>query len=165
MSYAWPMAPDDEELLRQWMEGVVPLSDRARVPQAPQPAPAPAKRAAPRIAIDGDEGRAHGVNDRLMARLRSGGFEVEQQIDLHGARAEAARQQVAQRVRAAATAGVRCMLIIHGRGVHSGGAPVLRDLVVATLRGGACARFVLAFCPALPRHGGDGAMYVLLRDH
>ena len=59
-------------------------------------------------------------------------------------------------------AGVRCVLIVHGRGRHSGGAPVLREAVVKALTTAPTVDLVRAFCPARPADGGPGAMYVLL---
>jgi DNA-nicking Smr family endonuclease len=52
---------------------------------------------------------------------------------------------------------------VHGRGQHSGGRPILKDALPRWLAGGACAGIVLAFAPARPRDGGDGATYVQLR--
>lgn len=159
------MAPDDEDdLFAQAMSDVIPLSDRDRVASSPAiPTQRQPARPAVRFTVDGAEGRAHGVNAQQMARLRRGDFAVAHTLDLHRSRADAARQQVARHVNNAAASGDRCVLIIHGKGRHSSGAPVLRSVVVDTLIGGACAKHVLAFCPALPKHGGAGAMYVLLR--
>ena len=61
-------------------------------------------------------------------------------------------------------AGKRCVLVVHGRGLHSKDqVPVLKD---ALKRWVATARFsehVLAFATARPHDGGAGAVYLLLR--
>ncbi len=163
MGYAGCMAPDDDDLWQAAMSDVIPLNDRDRVGKQPKPGSAPPATTSPRFTVDGDEGRADGVNNKQLAKLRSGQVDIGARVDLHRARVDAARQQVARKVGEAAQTGVRCVLIVHGKGLHSAGAPVLRDAVVATLTSGACAKHVLAFCPALPKHGGAGAMYVLLR--
>jgi DNA-nicking Smr family endonuclease len=60
--------------------------------------------------------------------------------------------------------GRRCVLLIHGRGLHSGpGGPALRPALVEFLSRRPLAKHVLAFTSAPPRHGGPGALLVLLR--
>jgi len=61
-------------------------------------------------------------------------------------------------------AGKRCLLVIPGRGANSpGGVAVLKEELKAWLTRDPLKRVVLAFATALPRHGGAGALYVLLR--
>jgi DNA-nicking Smr family endonuclease len=56
------------------------------------------------------------------------------------------------------------VLIIHGRGLHSGpGGPALRPALVELLCARPVARQVLAFASAPSRYGGPGALIVLLR--
>jgi len=156
-------AGDDDDLLREAMRGVVPLGDRERAVVKPAKAIRPVTQPPVSFTVNDDEGRAPGVNKKELAKLRSGGFEVEHRLDLHRARADAAKQLVVRHIGDAVAQVQRCVLIVHGKGLHSGGAPVLRELVVQVLTSGACAKHVLAFCPALPKHGGRGATYVLLR--
>ena len=57
--------------------------------------------------------------------------------------------------------GMRCIQIIHGKGYRSqSGRAVLKPHVAYWLK-----RMdeVLAFCPAQPKDGGNGALYVLLK--
>ena len=154
---------DDADLMLEAMRGVVPLTDRERAVVKPATEKRPAPSTGVQLSVDGDEGRAHGVNDEQLAKLRSGGFGVAHTVDLHRARADAAKQIVARQLAEAAVNGARCVLIVHGKGLHSASAPILRQVVIDTLSRGACAKLVLAFCPALAKHGGRGAMYVLLR--
>jgi DNA-nicking Smr family endonuclease len=57
------------------------------------------------------------------------------------------------------------VLVIHGRGLHSGEAgPVLRDRVTRVLSAGPTSAHVRAFCSASGRDGGVGAMYVLVKQ-
>lgn len=164
MSYAACMAADDDDIFAQAMSDVIPLTDRDRVVSSPAIETRQGKAdKSTRFIVDGAEGRAHGVNEQQLAKLRRGDVDLAATVDLHRSRADAARQQVARQVINAAAQGTRGLLIIHGKGRHSAGAPVLRSVVIDTLTAGACAKHVLAFCPALPKHGGAGAMYVLLR--
>ena len=60
--------------------------------------------------------------------------------------------------------GKRCVLLVHGRGLHSPDQlPVLKEALLGWLAGGRFGRLVLAFCSARPADGGAGALYVLLR--
>jgi DNA-nicking Smr family endonuclease len=57
--------------------------------------------------------------------------------------------------------GSRCILVITGRGLRSGG--ILRSMTPRWLATPPLADLVLAQSPARIPHGGDGAFYVLLR--
>ena len=60
--------------------------------------------------------------------------------------------------------GRRCVVIVHGRGLHSKDQqPVLKERVTVWLTQARLGRLVLAFCTARPHDGGAGALYVLLR--
>jgi DNA-nicking Smr family endonuclease len=109
------------------------------------------------------EGLARGVDPAHLRRLRRGEVEVERDLDLHGETAREARGQVAAALRAAYDAGERCLRIVHGRGLHSPGAPVLKDAALDWLAEPPLAALVLAFASAPPREGGAGALLVLLR--
>ena len=114
----------------------------------------------------GDRGcaAAEGVSDQQLLALRRGEPEVEERIDLHGARRDAAGPILAKRIESARAQGLRCVIVIHGRGQHSPlGEAVLKDAVPDWLTKGANGRAVLAFAPAPDRLGGDGATLVLLR--
>jgi DNA-nicking Smr family endonuclease len=148
---------DDEALFRDAMRGVVPLADRDRPAVGRVARPAPRVSEPPRFERDEDGARAAGVTHRQLADLRAGRVQVEATIDLHGLRAEEAVRTLRDRVLFAVEAGIRCLLVVHGRGAHSGGPPVLADAVVEALTQGPAAHLVRAFCPARA-----GAMYVLV---
>ena len=64
---------------------------------------------------------------------------------------------------ASQAAGRRCVLVITGKGYGSGGAGVLKTMVPRWLKEQPNRGRVLVFCYAAPSHGGEGALYVLLR--
>ena len=109
------------------------------------------------------EGLARGIDRAHLLRLRRGEVRLERRIDLHGLNAAEARRELTAELREAFSAGERCVLVVHGRGLHSESGPVLKDGVVDWLVTPPLAAFVLAFASALPRDGGPGASYVLLR--
>ncbi len=110
------------------------------------------------------EGRAPGIDHGLVRKLRRGDFAVQGHVDLHGLTREEAKASVEAFLRAARSAGKRCVLVVHGRGLHSKDQlPVLKDALRTWLSTNRFARHVLAFATARPVDGGAGAIYVLLR--
>jgi DNA-nicking Smr family endonuclease len=109
-------------------------------------------------------GAANGVSDSQLFALQRGDPEPEERIDLHGLRRNEAGRLIATRLEAAKARGLRCVVVIHGRGRGSEtGEAVLRDSISAWLSKTPGAGHVLAFAPAPNRLGGEGATLVLLR--
>lgn len=109
-------------------------------------------------------GASQGVSHETLRALARGDMGAESTCDLHGLGAEAARRRTQQFVRDSAAAGRRALLIICGRGLHSGGdGSVLRDVVVSELCSRQARAHVLAFSTATAARGGDGALAILLR--
>ena len=110
------------------------------------------------------EGRVTGLDQAILRRLRRGEYAVQGHLDLHGRTREEARGAVEAYLRDARRAGLRCVLLVHGRGLHSRDQlPVLKEALRTWLGQGRFARHVLAFATARPADGGGGAIYVLLR--
>ena len=116
---------------------------------------------------DGDEyveGRVAGLDHQIVKKLRRGEFAVQGHVDLHGMTREEAKREVDAFLRSARNAGKRCVVVVHGRGLHSKDhLPVLKDALRTWLSTARFARHVLAFATAQPADGGAGAIYVLLR--
>lgn len=109
------------------------------------------------------EGRRRGIDGGLVRRMRHGEVPVDATLDLHGMRADQARQAVEAFVRDRRAKGDRVVLVVHGRGRNAPGQqPVLRGEVAAWLSEGAASKHVSAFLTATAEQGGEGAMSVLL---
>ncbi len=105
--------------------------------------------------------RRDGVGHDVPGRLRRGHWVVQRQLDLHGLRVDEAREALAEFVASAHRRGLRCLRVIHGKGLGSARKePVLKDKVPRWL---VQRDEVLAFCQARPTDGGAGALIVLLR--
>lgn len=106
--------------------------------------------------------RAAGVQDGVLRRLRRGHYRIEGELDLHGLNRNKAQLAVAQFLAHCRDRALRCVRIIHGKGLGSpNSGPVIKSLVSSWLRR---RQEVLAFCSAKPADGGTGAVYVLLRS-
>ena len=105
--------------------------------------------------------RRIGVREDLLRRLQRGQFPVEAEADLHGLRLHPAQDALRQFVADCVARRLRCVRVIHGKGLRSGpGGPVLKIAVSHWLRQLAS---VAAYASARPADGGSGAVYVLLR--
>lgn len=169
-------AGDDAGSFADFMYGVAPVKQQKR---AVKPEPAPSEelaRAELRALVDGgserfevaDDGRVLSgrrvdVDAKLVRRLRRGELPIDVRLDLHGKTAGEARKALATFLGSARADGERVALIIHGKGKHSPGQPVLRGEIAAWLSQGEASPHVAAFATALPDDGGEGAVYVLLR--
>lgn len=102
-----------------------------------------------------------GVGPDVVRKLRKGHWVIQDQLDLHGMRREQARDSVAEFLRKATRRGLRCVRIIHGKGLGSvNQEPVLKSMVHKWL---VQKDEVIVFCQAKAADGGTGAVVVLLR--
>jgi DNA-nicking Smr family endonuclease len=112
------------------------------------------------------QGFVSDLDPKVYRQLRAGQYSPEAHLDLHGLNAEQAMLSLLHFVRENYLAGKRCLLLIPGRGSNSpGGVAVLKEELKSWLTRDPLKRVVLAFTTALPRHGGTGALYVLLRKY
>jgi len=104
--------------------------------------------------------RRPGIGTDVTAKLRRGEWAIQREIDLHGLRVDEAREALSAFVQGAQRAGLRCVRVVHGKGLGSPGrAPVLKGKVHGWL---IQKKEVLAFVQAQPLQGGAGALLVLL---
>ena len=104
--------------------------------------------------------RQSGIGSDVTHKLRRGHWSIQRALDLHGMRSDEARSALSAFIREACQHGVRCVRVVHGKGLGSPGkAPVLKNKVHAWL---VQKKEVLAFVQARPADGGAGAVVVLL---
>jgi DNA-nicking Smr family endonuclease len=104
--------------------------------------------------------RRPGIGTDVTTRLRAGRWSIQRQLDLHGLRVHEARETLGEFIRQAHKTGLRCVRVVHGKGLGSPGkAPVLKSRVQRWL---VQKSEVLAFVQAKPADGGAGALVVLL---
>jgi DNA-nicking Smr family endonuclease len=111
------------------------------------------------------EGSVHGFSRKLMQKLKRGQFPIQDYVDLHGLTKEAAEIEVRDFLMKSRSQGLRCVLVVHGRGLNSENhIPVLKERLPLWLSRGPVRKIVLAFATARPYDGGTGALYILLRS-
>jgi len=162
------------------MQGVVPLARPARVEhRRTPPAPVPLQRLRDEreVLIESLTDRAQpdagtatgeelvyvrpGVPTTVLRNLRRGHWVVREHFDLHGMTSAEARVATAAFLAECVQRGVRCVRIVHGKGLRSRNRePVLKRKLAHWL---VLRDDVLAYCEARPVDGGSGAVIVLLR--
>lgn len=109
-------------------------------------------------------GYVRGLDSKIFQQLKAGSLSREAHVDMHGMNADQAFDTLLFFVRESYLQNRRCLLVVTGRGRNSpGGQSVLKQQIQTWLTRDPLRRIVLAFCTALPRDGGGGALYVLLR--
>jgi len=110
------------------------------------------------------EGAIGSLDKRVLRRLRAGDYAVQAHLDLHGKTRTEAKDDLDRFVEDSRRRGHRCVLVVHGRGLHSKDRlPILKEGLQRWLTQGRIGKQVLAFTTARPQDGGFGAVYVLLR--
>ncbi|MBF0487304.1 MAG: Smr/MutS family protein [Nitrospirae bacterium] len=97
----------------------------------------------------------------LLNRLHRGEFSVQDFLDLHGFTLEEAEIMAGEFIRDSVRRRLRCVKIIHGRGLRSPSGPVIKDALMRWLIGQR--KYVKAYATARGCDGGLGAVYVLLK--
>jgi DNA-nicking Smr family endonuclease len=156
----------------------MPLNEQALI-QSPAPAPVATQRQKDEEAVlrdslsdefdastllDTDDMlsfRRPGIGRDVTHKLRKGDWSIQAEVDLHGLRTEEARAALSDFIRRAHRQGLRCLRVVHGKGLGSPGkTPVLKSKVHSWL---VQKNQVMAFVQAKPAEGGAGALVVLLK--
>jgi DNA-nicking Smr family endonuclease len=174
-----PISDDDAAMFREAIGEVRRLDPVALPPQPPKPKPRAAMFEADEAAVSselldfafdpalmevGEELSylREGYPPKLLRQLKRGQFSVQDDLDLHQMNTMAAQISIADFLAEAHHYGIRCVRIIHGKGLRSRNAgPILKGLTDRLLRR---RDDVIAFASARPAQGGTGAVVVLLKD-
>ncbi len=104
-----------------------------------------------------------GVQDTQLRRMKAGQIAFEGSLDLHGMSVETARSTLREFLTEALRLEVRCVRVTHGKAARlDGKKPMIKSHVNTWLRQH---EKVLGFTSCVARHGGTGALYVLLKRH
>lgn len=109
------------------------------------------------------KGHRIGFDHKTKVKLSQGKISFTNRIDLHGYREEEAWGVLNQFLNGSMNHGHRCVLVIHGKGKGYGDKQdmgIIKSQVCTWLENSPA---VLAYHTAQPKHGGSGAVYVMLR--
>jgi DNA-nicking Smr family endonuclease len=174
------IAPEESELLRAALADVKPLAPTNRaslIRPKPRPVAAQRQRDDQEALLDtlsdnpaweqgletGEEllFRRDGLSQLHIRKLRRGHWKIQDHLDLHGHTAAEARILTAAFLAHALRNGLRCVRIVHGKGLSS---PNREPVLKKKLSGWLAQRDeVMAYCQAPQTEGGGGAVLVLLR--
>lgn len=98
---------------------------------------------------------------RREKALRLGELEIEAKLDLHGLTRVEAFEALSDFMKRTIRSEKRHLLVITGKGGTTGG--ILRRNLKNWLGQLPEAGLILALRPAAPKHGGDGAFYIVMR--
>lgn len=173
-----PVDEDDSRLFRDAIGEIRRFDCVASPPSPNRPAPRPRMFEADEAAVAGElldfafdpasleigeelSFLRDGYPPRLLRQLKRGQFSVQDVLDLHQMNLAAAQESIRWFLAEAHATDLRCVRIIHGKGLRSKAAgPVIKALTDRLLRR---RDDVVAFASARPAQGGTGAVVVLLR--
>jgi DNA-nicking Smr family endonuclease len=172
------LSAEERALWRKVVESVRPLPGRASpAADAPEPAaappaaspvpraraaPSPPAAAAPKRAVPGTT-----LDSTWDRRLARGLVTPDAVVDLHGHNLATAYELLDHRLAQAIAGGARLMLLVTGKPPSDDRRPVARGAIRAAvgdwLHASRHAADIAAVRAAHPRHGGAGALYIVLR--
>jgi DNA-nicking Smr family endonuclease len=172
--------PDELSLFREAVKDAKPLRHERVLLRPPPPKPIPHQfirdeKQALADSLSDDYIPAHelesgeellylreGHSPDILRKLRRAHWVVQAQLDLHGMLVDEARLQTAKFLNQCRKRGIRCVRIIHGKGLGSRNRePVLKN----KLRSWLMQRDeVIAYAQARQVDGGGGAVIVLLKN-
>jgi DNA-nicking Smr family endonuclease len=116
-----------------------------------------------------------GLDYASSKKLAQGEYPIDFTLDLHGHHMNEAYEALVEAIEFGYASGMRCILVITGKGLHSrddGGfshgadysdRQTLKEQVPQWLGDLRLADKIIKFTDAHKKHGGSGALYVLLR--
>lgn len=152
-----PLPFHDHYILPQPQKPLFIRSIRTQPPS--HPVPHPFHFSDMTLCSSENEFRNSGVSFKILKELKRGRWPVTKKIDLHGLTLPQAIEKLETFFNQSLSEKHRCLLIIHGKGKND--ESPLRALVRRGLT--LNSHSVLAFCPATPTQGGNGATLVLLK--
>ena len=169
------LAPDEKALWQKVVATVRPLHrsvEQSEPAQEPVEAPPPAVAARPRVASPPAPRPSKAIPGVTLdgswdRRLSRGLVQPDVIVDLHGHNLNTAYSLLDSRLEQAVATGARVLLLITGKPPEPNQLPIKRGAIRAAvgdwLAASRHAGNIAAVRGAHPRHGGTGALYIILR--
>ena len=158
--------PDDDDIWSRFTAEIKPLKTTpVHVPARKKPPPRSAIRhhmpdmpaASPFHTVR----FVAGLDRTLAAQIKKGARTIEGTLDLHGQTQDQALAALKSYMSHAYFAGKRLVIVVTGKGTQPGG--VLKQRMPEWLRDDFFKPLLLSVSQAAAQHGGEGALYVVLR--
>jgi len=158
------LTAEEVRLWRAAMKSVTPYKPQPPLEEPPPP-PVPAVAITapaepPPLPVPSSSRKPNGVDGQTLKQLSRGERKVEAVIDLHGMTVQVAHSALRRFIEIQAAAGKRCLLVITGKGGPDRPSRLKHEVPLWL---DDWKPPVLAVTGAQPKHGGAGALYVLLQ--
>ncbi len=163
------LSAEEAALWRRVVDSVTPmhaaLPEAAQTPAAAVEAPPPRATQKPRMVELPKKSKPGTTLDGSWdRRLATGAVQPDRSLDLHGHNLATAYDLLGRKLREAVADGVRVLLLITGKPpTDRSGRGAIRAAVGDWLAASPHAGDIAAVRNAHPRHGGAGALYIILR--
>lgn len=163
------LGPDEAKLWARVVESVRPLGAAAAPPPAPEEAPEPPavrSRTAPPAPVPAPKPPGATLDGSWDRRLGRGLAAPDSTLDLHGHNLATAYDLLDRWLDDSIRSGARLLLLVTGKPPGPAGGPrrgAIRAAVGDWLHASRHAGRIAAVRNAHPRHGGAGALYIVLR--
>lgn len=105
-----------------------------------------------------------GIDRNTDKKLKNGQLKIDLTIDFHGMTLDSAFDCLLQRLNWAYKNGIRCILLITGKGKNTKpGRESIKGNIEKWLKHPQISDKIIKYVDATTKHGGTGAMYVLLK--
>ena len=101
------------------------------------------------------------LSKKSIRNFKKGNVSIENRLDLHGFNEVEARNLLEEFINQSAESGRRLILVVTGKGQKGEG--VIKNNIVSWLNTKGLRNKILAVSYASNKHGGSGALYILLR--
>lgn len=115
-------------------------------------------------------GEIANIDRNTAQKFKRGEFKIERRLDLHGKTEKNAYDLVENFIKTSYLQGLRCVLIVTGKGRphteeedYMSPRGILKERVPQWLNNDILRPLILSISYSLPKDGGDGALYILLR--
>lgn len=106
------------------------------------------------------EFKRDGVQEGVFRKLRLGKYDLQARLDLHRKTLKQARDEILHFLKQCQRMDIRTVIIVHGKGERSNPPALMKSYVATWLEQ---ISDVMCFHSALRQHGGNGALYVMLK--
>jgi len=108
-------------------------------------------------------GTLSGVDKATARKLTKGKFNIQAKLDLHGRTQDEALHALKDFIKNCHESAKRSVIVVTGKGANNEG--ILKQQVPRWLNSPSIREHIIMFSYAQPKHGGDGALYILLKKN